>query len=105
MEDALKKLKVLKYGYYTLFENDYGRRILVLDGKEWYAWIKDDLGPILVHSEAIGVSSLDYKIRMQGRYYLENLEDDPLRPHLFLQDDEVYMEIILPQSLPSEIDP
>jgi hypothetical protein len=104
MEDALKKMKVLKYGYYTLFENEYGRRILVLDGEEWYAWINDDLGPTLLYNEALGSPRLDYKIIMQGRYYLENLEDDPNMPHLFLQDDDTYMEIVLPQGLPSRID-
>jgi hypothetical protein len=104
MDDALKKMKVLKYGYYTLFENNYGRRILVLDGEEWYAWINDDLGPTLIYSEALGSPRLDYKIIMQGRYFLENLEDDPLMPHLLLQDDQEYMEIVLPQGMPSRID-
>jgi hypothetical protein len=105
MENALKKMKVLNYGYYTLFENNYGRRVLVLDGKEWYIWFNGDLGPTLMFSEPIAVhSSSDYRIIMQGRYFLENLEDDILRPHLLLQDDDEYIEIVLPQSLPSRID-
>jgi hypothetical protein len=105
MENALKKMKVLNYGYYTLFENNYGRRVLVLDGNEWFVWINGDLGPTLMFSEPIAVhSGSDYRIIMQGRYFLENLEDDILRPHLLLQDDDEYIEIILPQSLPSRID-
>jgi hypothetical protein len=104
MEDALKKMKILKKGYYTLFENEYGRRILVLDGGEWYAWINGDFGPTLIYSEAKGTPRLDYKIIMQGRYFLENMEADPLMPHLYLQNDDVYMEIVLPQGMPSIVD-
>jgi hypothetical protein len=104
MENALKKMKILNNGYYSLFENDYGRRILVLDGMEWYVWIYAELGPTLIYSEPIAVHSSDYRIIMQGRYFLENLEDDILMPHLFLQDDDVYMELVLPQGLPSRID-
>jgi hypothetical protein len=106
MESALKKMKVLKNGYYTLFENVYNRRILVLDGEEWYVWINEDLGPTLIFSEPFSVQKRsDYKIIMQGRFFLENLEEDPLMPHLLLQDDNVYLEIVLPQGLPSRIDP
>jgi hypothetical protein len=109
MEDVLKKPKVLKYGYYSLFENVYGRRVLVLDREEWYSWINEDLGPTLVYSdpmvysEAKGTAS-EYKLIMEGRYYLEDIEADPLRPHLFLQDNDIYMEIILPQGLPGIVD-
>ena len=103
MDDALKKEKVLKNGYYSLFENEHGRRILELDDEEWYAWIDGDFGPTLVYKEEKGIL-LDYQLIMQGRYFLENVEADPLMPHLFLQDDNVYIEIVLPQGLPSIVD-
>ncbi|MFL5731261.1 MAG: hypothetical protein ACJ75J_17365 [Cytophagaceae bacterium] len=97
--------KLLNNGYYTLFENEYGRRVLVLDGKEWFVWTVEDLGPTLTFSQPWTIhSTSDYKMIMQGKYFLEDVENDRLMPHLFLEEDGAYIELILTQGLPSTID-
>jgi hypothetical protein len=97
--------RVLDHGYYSLFENEYGRRVLVLDGKQWFVWTKEPLGPTLTFSQPWAIQgNNEYKIMMQGNYFLEDVENDLFRPHLFLEEDGAYMEIILPQGLPGTID-
>jgi hypothetical protein len=97
--------RVLNHGYYSLFENEYGRRVLVLDGKQWFIWTENTFGPLLIYSEPWSIHrSSDYKIIMQGNFFLEDVENDMFMPHLFLEEDGAYMEIILPQGLPGTID-
>jgi hypothetical protein len=101
----MRDRKVLDHGYYTLFENEFGRRVLVLDGKQWFVWTKDSFGPILIFSQPWTIQgNSEYKIIMQGNYFLEDIENDIFMPHLFLEEDGAYREIILPQGLPGTID-
>jgi hypothetical protein len=100
----MRERRILDYGYYTLFENEYGRRVLVLDGK-WFVWREDSFGPTLMLSQPLTMQGeSEYKIIMQGKFFLEDVENDIYMPHLFLEKEGTYMEIILPQGLPNTID-
>jgi hypothetical protein len=97
--------RILDHGYYSLFENEHGRRVLVLDGRQWFLWTEGSLGPTLIYSEPWNIHETNqYKIIRQGKFFLEDIENDLFRPYLFLEEDGVYMEIILPQGLPGTID-
>jgi hypothetical protein len=101
----MKERRVLSRGYYSLFENEYGRRILVLDGQKWFVWTESTFGPMLIYSEPWTFqASSEYKLIMQGNYFLEDVEHDRLMPYLYLEEDGAYMELILPQGLPGTID-
>ena len=95
---------VRKQGDFELFETTKGHQILVLEGKEWYAWIKGQQSPIIVQSDS------DHKkdrTIWSGQYYLVDFEDDPDfkdMPHLFLQDGDRFHVVVLPNGLPSDRD-
>ena len=91
-------------GNYELFETAHQHRILVLNGKKWYAWMEGQEGEILVHSDSD--HQKDHTIQ-QGAFYLVGYENDPDHrdmPHLFLGKDDTYQELILPNGLPTEED-
>jgi hypothetical protein len=95
---------VLEKGRYELFETNHHHRILVLNQKEWFAWVEGQQGDILVLSD-----SDHQKVRtlQQGQFYLVDFRDDPKfkdMPHLFLQDGDRYQELMLPNGLPTEQD-
>jgi Protein of unknown function (DUF2795) len=97
-------VKVQAQGHYELFETTKQHRILVLNNRQWFAWVQGQQGEILVHSDAD--HQKDHTIQ-QGQFYLVDFERDPTykdMPHLFLQKGESYQEVMLPNSLPTEQD-
>lgn len=91
-------------GRYELFLTARDHRILVLNDERWYAWVEGDRGELLVRSDA------DHERRESiegGRFFLVDFEDDPQfkdMPHLFLQKDDRYQEMMVPDGLPTEQD-
>jgi hypothetical protein len=95
---------VQRQGRYTLFETPNKNRILVLGSDLWFAWVGGDQGELLVRSDSD--HERDRTIR-EGEYYLVQFENDPSFtdvPHLFLGEDGVFTEIILPNGLPTDDD-
>lgn len=95
---------VQKQGEYELFETTKKHRILVLNGREWYAWVEGERSPLLVRSDSDHEKS---KTLAEGKFYLIDFEDDPDfrdQPHLFLLRDGEYQDLILPNGLPDEGD-
>lgn len=96
--------KVEDKGHYELFETTRGHRILVLNGERWFAWVEGQQGEILVHSDSD--HEKDHTIQ-QGQFYLVGFEDDPNyqdNPHLFLEREDNFQELIVPNGLPSKED-
>jgi hypothetical protein len=97
-------LKVQEHGHYELFNSTHQHRILVLNDKQWFAWVQGQQGDILVHSDA---DHQKQHTLQTGQFYLVDFEDDPRykdMPHLFLQTDDRYEEVMLPNGLPTEQD-
>lgn len=98
------KTSVQKQGTYELFETTKGHQILSLNGEEWYALVEGKKGDIIVHSDSDHERK---KTQQQGNFYLADFNDDPDfndLPHLFLQEDDQYLEFILPNGLPTKRD-
>jgi hypothetical protein len=97
-------VKVQEQGHYELFNTTHQHRILVLNDKQWFAWVQGQQGEILVHSDA---DHQKQHTLQAGQFYLVDFEDDPTykdMPHLFLQTDDRYEEVMLPNGLPTEQD-
>ncbi|MDQ3965213.1 MAG: hypothetical protein M3246_01980 [Actinomycetota bacterium] len=97
-------VKINDKGDYELFETTRGHRILVLNGERWFAWVEGQQGEILVHTDSD--HEKDHTIQ-EGEFYLADFEDDPNyrdMPHLFLQKEDRFEELILPNGLPTEQD-
>ncbi len=97
-------VKINDKGNYELFETTRGHRILVLNGERWFAWVEGQQGEILVHTDSD--HEKDHTIQ-EGEFYLADFEDDPNyrdMPHLFLQKEDRFEELILPNGLPTEQD-
>ena len=97
-------VKVQEQGHYELFNTTHQHRILVLNDKQWFAWVQGQQGEILVHSDA---DHQKQHTLQTGQFYLVDFEDDPTykdMPHLFLQTDDRYEEVMLPNGLPTEQD-
>ena len=97
-------VKINDKGDYELFETTRGHRILVLNGERWFAWVEGQQGEILVHTDSD--HEKDHPIQA-GEFYLADFEDDPNyrdMPHLFLQNEDRFEELILPNGLPTEQD-
>lgn len=91
---------VQRHGRYTLFETSRENRILSLGDELWFAWIKGQQGEILVSSDSEHERA---KTIQQGEYYLVDFENDPSFtdvPHLFLERESEFQEVILPNGLP-----
>lgn len=91
---------VQRHGRYTLFETSRENRILSLGDELWFAWIKGQQGEILVSSDA--KHEREQTIQ-QGEYYLVDFENDASFtdvPHLFLEREGEFQEVILPNGLP-----
>lgn len=96
--------KVKKQGHYELFETDNGNRILSLNNQDWYALIKGQQGDIIVHSDS---DHQKKKSLQKGDFYLADFENEPDFndiPHLFLQKEDRFEEMILPNGLPTKSD-
>lgn len=95
---------VQEEGHYELFETTKQHRILMLREALWYAWVEGQRGEILVKSDADHEKS---RTLQQGRFFVVDFEDDPNYrdvPHLFLERDERYQELVLPNGLPTDRD-
>ncbi len=95
---------VQRHGRYQLFETPRQNRILVLNDDLWYAWVEGQQGELLVRSDS------DHESRgviREGEFYLVDFTDDPGFtdvPHLFLERDGGFQEVILPNGLPTDDD-
>lgn len=95
---------VKQHGNYELFETTNGHRILVLEGKDWYAWVEGQESPLLVQSDSD--HDKDHTLS-EGRFYLIDFEGDHDfrdQPHLFLQENDRYRALIVPNGLPTQRD-
>lgn len=95
---------VQRHGRYTLFETPRQNRILVLASDLWFAWVGGQQGDLLVRSRE--EHERDRTIQ-GGEYYLVDFEGDPAFtdvPHLFLERDGEFQEVILPNGLPTDED-
>lgn len=94
--------EIREEGKYEIFETTKGHTILSLKNKKFYALVEGQQGEIIVKSDS------DHKREQtiaEGDYHYVNFEDDPEfqdMPHLFLQDQNVYRELVLPEGLPDE---
>ncbi|HEY8399955.1 MAG TPA: hypothetical protein VIK89_01765 [Cytophagaceae bacterium] len=89
-------------GNYQLFENDYGRRLLILDGRRWFAWVVENGNEKLYFTDNHHLD--DYLMIREGVYFKTNVLDDPEYPNiprLYLQHKDHYHEIILLEGLPN----
>lgn len=95
---------VRRHGRYTMFETPGGNRILALGSDLWFAWITGDQGELLVRSDA---DHEQERTVQDGEYYLVDVHNDPSFtdvPHLFLEREGEFQEIILPNGLPTDDD-
>lgn len=95
---------VQRRGRYTLFETPRQNRILSLGDGLWFAWVQGEQGEILVRSDSD--HERDQTVQ-QGEYYLVEFKDDASFtdvPHLFLERDGEFQELILPNGLPTDDD-
>lgn len=91
-------------GRYELFDSTHGHRILVLDGKRFYAWVHGRRGEIIVHTDSD--HQKDHTLQ-RGKFFLVDFRNDPKFKdmiHLFLQKGDRFEEIMLPNGLPTESD-
>jgi hypothetical protein len=98
-------VRVLDQGTYELFETIHRHRILVLNGKRWYAWVRGQRGDLIVRSDSNHVMRRTLQL---GRFYYVDFKDDPKfkdMPHLFLQRADRYREFLLPDGFPTRNDP
>ena len=96
---------VQRHGRYELFETQRDNRILTLGNDLWFAWVTGDQGEILVRSEADHERA---RTIQEGEFYLVDFQTDPSFtdvPHLFLERDDGFQELILPNGLPTHDDP
>lgn len=90
-------------GEYELFKTSRGHQIIQL-GQEYYALVRGQKGDIIVKSDSD--HEKDKTISM-GKYYYADFKDDPDfqdTPHLFLEDNKQFREMILPEGFPQEKD-
>jgi len=95
---------VQRNGRYELFETTRDNRILTLGNDLWFAWVKGEQGEILVRSDADHERA---RTIQEGEFYLVDFQSDPSFtdvPHLFLERDGRFQEIILPNGLPTHDD-
>ena len=95
---------VQRRGRYTLFETPRQNRILVLGQDQWFAWVGGQQGDILVRSDREHERD---RTLQEGEFYLVDFEGDPDFndvPHLFLEKNGEFVEVILPNGLPTDAD-
>jgi hypothetical protein len=104
MESDAMTATVQRHGRYSLFETPRGNRILTLGTDLWFAWVKGDQGDSLVRSDEDHERA---RTIQEGEYYLVDFQADPSFtdvPHLFLERDDHFQELILPNGLPTQDD-
>lgn len=87
-------------GDYELFLTTNQNRILVLDGKKWAAWVEGQAGEILVETDE---QHQKERTLEKGKFMMLDFEEDPTfkdMPHLFLEKNGAYREVMLPQGWP-----
>ena len=92
---------VQRHGRYELFETPRENRILTLGGDLWFAWVTGEQGTLLVRSDEGHERARTIR---EGEYYLVDFRADPSFtdvPHLFLERDGQFQEVILPNGLPT----
>lgn len=95
---------VQRHGRYTMFETPRENRILSLGTDLWFAWVEGERGEMLVRSDA---DHERQRTLQEGEYYLVDFKDDESFsdvPHLFLERDGEFQELILPNGLPTDDD-
>jgi hypothetical protein len=95
---------VQRRGRYTLFTTPKQNRILVLGKDQWFAWVGGQQGDILVRSDEDHEHD---RTLQEGEFYLVDFQDDPDFtdvPHLFLEREGEFVEVILPNGLPNDND-
>ena len=95
---------VQRRGRYTLFETPRQNRILVLGQDQWYAWVGGQQGDILVGSDRDHERD---RTLQEGEFYLVDFVNDPDftdMQHLFLEKNGDFVEVILPNGLPTDHD-
>jgi hypothetical protein len=95
---------VQRHGRYTLFETTRDNRILILGGDLTVVWVRGEQGEILALSDEQHDNA---RTIQEGEYYLVDFRADPSFtdvPHLFLETDGQFHELILPNGLPTHDD-
>ena len=95
---------VQRRGRYALFETPRQNRILVLGQDQWFAWVGGQQGDILVRSDRDHERD---RTLQEGEFYLVDFENDPDftdMQHLFLEKNGDFVEVILPNGLPTDND-
>ena len=95
---------VQRHGRYTMFETPRENRILALGTDLWFAWVTGEQGDILVRSDA---DHEQERTLQEGEFYLVDFRNDEAFtdvPHLFLERDGDFQEVILPNGLPTNDD-
>lgn len=96
--------KLKKEGHYTLFQTTKGNQILNLDDQEFFALVSGQKGDIIVRSDADHQKKRTYS---EGRFYYVDFKNDPEfrdLPHLFLEDQGKFREMVLPEGFPTQKD-
>lgn len=91
-----------KEGEYELFETNHGHEIINLNQEIFFALVKGQQGDLIVRSNSKHTKD---RTISKGKFYYIDFEDDPKfkdMPHLFLENGDHYMELILPEGLPNE---
>lgn len=98
-------INIKRKGNYETFKTTKGHKILVLDDKDYYAWVDTAQGHILIQSDA---DHQREKILNQGDYVFAIPHDEPTMRedmgHLELKEAEKYHTYILPNGLPDRKD-
>jgi hypothetical protein len=95
---------MLEHGKYSLFETHDNTKILMLDDKEKFAWIKaQGIGDILVLTKKVFIPGL---IVSQGSYRLYKVKAEPDLTDLehleLLVGNEKWQGYLLPTGLPTD---
>lgn len=95
----------LKTGQYETFKTTRQHKILVLDGKDYYAWVDTTQGHLLVLSDA---EHQRLETLGSGDYVIFRPQDEPNfrdnLDHLELREGDRYHTYILPNGLPTSDD-
>lgn len=94
-------LDIKKQGEYELFQTTKQNEILVLNGEDWFSIVQGQGGEIIVLTDSDHEKD---RTLARGRFFFIEFEDDPeFRdiPHLFLEDEGSYREVVVPQGLPT----